>query len=202
MPIMIAFMARSEEMMVLVLLLTSLLASPASLAAGFDCTKAHTPVEKLICADPGLSRQDEQISRLYAVRRQAVTESTARQSLQDGQVRWLRQSRNICTDMACLKKAYEARLAELSPPEPAPPVADRAAPQPLAAEPLPSFVISAQGEQSLEFSVPRFGRYAVTVSSPQGTALQLVDRVAGPSAVQGVAGQADGRWDGFLDRGR
>jgi uncharacterized protein YecT (DUF1311 family) len=35
-------------------------------AASFDCAKARTKVEKLICADPQLSRQDSELAAAYA----------------------------------------------------------------------------------------------------------------------------------------
>jgi uncharacterized protein YecT (DUF1311 family) len=41
-----------------------LAASPAA-AASFDCGKARTKVEKLICADPQLSRQDSELAAAY-----------------------------------------------------------------------------------------------------------------------------------------
>ena len=43
-------------------LLLIAVAGPAS-AASFDCGKARTKVEKLICADPQLSRQDSDLAR-------------------------------------------------------------------------------------------------------------------------------------------
>ena len=45
-------------------LVPSLAASPAT-AASFDCAKARTKVEKLICKDPQLSRQDEEVAKAY-----------------------------------------------------------------------------------------------------------------------------------------
>ena len=45
-------------------LLLILLAAPAT-AASFDCAKARTKVEKLICKDPQLSRQDEDLAKAY-----------------------------------------------------------------------------------------------------------------------------------------
>lgn len=51
------------------------------------------------------------------------------------------------------------------------------------------------------FEVPAFGRYAVRVVSPFGTALRLVDSMAGPGPEDGIAGKRDGRLDGFLDPG-
>src|SRR5216110_1929003 len=61
--------------------------------------------------------------------------------------------------------------------------------------------VPARGRQEAILTVPAFGRYAVTVASPQGTALQLVDRIAGPGQAQGTTGKTDGRLDVFLDRG-
>jgi uncharacterized protein YecT (DUF1311 family) len=49
----------------IVLALAVPLASPAA-AASFDCGKARTKVEKLICADPQLSRQDSDLAAAYA----------------------------------------------------------------------------------------------------------------------------------------
>jgi uncharacterized protein YecT (DUF1311 family) len=45
-------------------LLLILVAAPAT-AASFDCAKARTKVEKLICKDPQLSRQDEDLAKAY-----------------------------------------------------------------------------------------------------------------------------------------
>ncbi len=59
----------------------------------------------------------------------------------------------------------------------------------------------ATGVHEAILSVPVFGRYAITVKSAQGTALQLVDRMAGPGDVQGAPGGRDGRIDAFLARG-
>jgi hypothetical protein len=61
--------------------------------------------------------------------------------------------------------------------------------------------VSAQGRQSAVLQVARFGRYSIRVTSPQGTGLQLTDRMAGPGPVAGAPGERDGRLDVFLDRG-
>ncbi len=61
--------------------------------------------------------------------------------------------------------------------------------------------VSAWGRREVLLHIERFGRYALTVESPRGAALQLIDRMAGPGEVVGVAGEQDGRLDLFLDRG-
>lgn len=60
---------------------------------------------------------------------------------------------------------------------------------------------AAAGRHDAILTVGAFGYYAVTAGSQQGTSLQLVDRMAGPGPVEGVAGERDGRIDAFLDRG-
>jgi uncharacterized protein YecT (DUF1311 family) len=50
--------------LLLIALVPSLGATPAT-AASFDCAKARAKVEKLICKDPQLSRQDEDLAKAY-----------------------------------------------------------------------------------------------------------------------------------------
>ncbi|WBS04003.1 lysozyme inhibitor LprI family protein [Pseudoduganella sp. SL102] len=73
----------------------------AAHAASFDCRKAATPVEAIICADPALSKADEEVAVLY--RRLLKLDPGARQ----GQREWLRTVRNRCKDVACLRAVYE-----------------------------------------------------------------------------------------------
>lgn len=62
--------------------------------------------------------------------------------------------------------------------------------------------VPAVGRGESVLSVPRFGRYAVTVKSSQGVALRAIDRMTGPQAWTGSAGKQDGRVDLLLDRGQ
>lgn len=57
------------------------------------------------------------------------------------------------------------------------------------------------GHTAVSFDVPGIGRYSVRVASPFGTALQLVDRMAGPGPADGVPGERDGRIDTILGPG-
>ena len=61
--------------------------------------------------------------------------------------------------------------------------------------------VEASGRREALLTVPRPGRYAVSVTSAQGCALRLVDRMAGPGKSAGEAGAADGRLDLLLDGG-
>ncbi len=123
----------------------------------------------------------------------------------------------------CLGTLYEARIAALetqinqprtataalpgaapAKTEPAAvPIAPQAA-EPKAAESrakLSRSLFPAKGANEALVTVGEFGRYSVIVKSDQGTAVQLVDRMAGPGTVDGTAGHSDGRVDAFLDRG-
>ncbi|MEI9984036.1 MAG: lysozyme inhibitor LprI family protein [Aliidongia sp.] len=122
---------------------------------------------------------------------------------------------------ACLTGQYNTRLAELAVAAPTPTVAAAAPPAPPKASPEPKPMpvaapakpaappapvlahssLPAHGAGETLVTVPGFGRYSVSVKSDQGTALQLIDRMAGPGPVQGIAGARDGRVDAFLDRG-
>ncbi|HKK07184.1 MAG TPA: hypothetical protein VKA50_15185 [Gammaproteobacteria bacterium] len=66
---------------------------------------------------------------------------------------------------------------------------------------LQDATLPATATHDTRLTVSGFGRYAISASSAQGTALQLVDRMGGPGPINGVAGKRDGRLDVFLDRG-
>ena len=80
-------------------------------AASFDCAKATTPTEKLICANPRVSDLDEYLGRYYSAARAALGRGGA--CLVPNQREWLRRVRNACKDAACLENSYLQRLAEL-----------------------------------------------------------------------------------------
>src|SRR6478735_8104066 len=90
--------------------ITAALWAPSASAASFDCAKAGTPTEKAICADPILSRLDEQLDDAYRV---AQKRAESRIALRDAQRKWLATRRDVCRDSGCLRAAYEARIDAL-----------------------------------------------------------------------------------------
>jgi uncharacterized protein len=94
---------------VLALLLATV--STVSQSASFDCAKAAMPIEKLICTDAELSRLDEELAVAY---RAALALASNTDSFKIEQRKWLAATRGQCADTPCLKRAYRARLAELS----------------------------------------------------------------------------------------
>jgi uncharacterized protein len=89
---------------------------PTFAQPSFDCAKAASPVERLICASPVLSGLDEMLARSYAVALDKL--AAAGTCLRIDQTRWLRSVRNACVDDACLQRAYRLRLGELNPFQP------------------------------------------------------------------------------------
>jgi uncharacterized protein len=82
-------------------------AGSTSTSPSFDCSKATTPVEKLICTNPELSKLDVGLAEMY---KEAVSKD---RSIRDDQRAW-NVEKNKCTDVDCLKSAYEDRISELT----------------------------------------------------------------------------------------
>ncbi|WP_448203260.1 lysozyme inhibitor LprI family protein [Azospirillum sp. sgz302134] len=111
--------------------LAVLAGSPAARAASFDCTKAKTPDEILICADPDLSRADERMAAAYKSLMEAVQaqglDAGVRDRLRGQQRAWvtLRNSRcdlksstkigpdNRATLVDCMRWSVLARIDDL-----------------------------------------------------------------------------------------
>lgn len=77
----------------------------------FDCAAAFSTAEHLICANPDLASADADLNALY---RALVKKPGHSVTLRGDQRRWLRQTRDGCTDAACLRSAYTQRVATLS----------------------------------------------------------------------------------------
>ncbi|MEK7764417.1 MAG: lysozyme inhibitor LprI family protein [Nitrospirota bacterium] len=76
--------------------------------AGFDCKKASTPVEQLICNNPELSELDTKLSLRYE--QGLVLRSSNQPALRKQQREWLRNVRDKCKDTVCLTSAYHKRF--------------------------------------------------------------------------------------------
>lgn len=83
-------------------------ATSGVLAASFDCSKATSQVERLICDTPTLSQQDDALAASY--RATLAVDPSAR----DRQKVWLREVRNQCKDVLCLATAYQQQIAAMS----------------------------------------------------------------------------------------
>ena len=80
-------------------------------AAGFDCNKASTLVEKAICSDSELSKLDDLLMISY---KEALGNISDTDKLKSEQRDWLANTRNKCQDADCLKRAYNKRISDIS----------------------------------------------------------------------------------------
>ncbi|MCO5411118.1 lysozyme inhibitor LprI family protein [Ralstonia mojiangensis] len=83
----------------------------AAITASFDCSKASSKIEKLICSTPETGDADRRLAAAYA---SAKSKSFDANALRSDQLAWMKQQRNACNDTACLLKTTEARIQALS----------------------------------------------------------------------------------------
>ena len=109
----------------LVLAASMLICCGAASAASFDCSKASTKVERMICATPVLSALDEELAAAFKARLAQDPGSAA--SITRDQRLWLAMARGACTTVECTEQAYRRRISglkfALGPLTPAPPLA-------------------------------------------------------------------------------
>ena len=81
-------------------------------AASFDCTKAATHVENIICSNTFISKLDDRLNINF---REEIEKATGEEKthLIKHQKHWLKFTRNRCEDAKCVRRAYWSRLIEL-----------------------------------------------------------------------------------------
>lgn len=81
-----------------------------SLKASFDCKKASTKTEIMICSDPALAQKDIEMGVAF---KQAVAASGDNGAgIKKGQKAWMKE-RNKCGDTPCLLQSYQEQIDEL-----------------------------------------------------------------------------------------
>ncbi|MGN8064382.1 lysozyme inhibitor LprI family protein [Ralstonia sp. 22111] len=83
----------------------------AVIEASFDCSKAASKIEHLICSSPDTASADVRLAKAWAA---AKAKSTNVNALKAQQIEWMKQERNACSDAACLLKVTEDRIQKLS----------------------------------------------------------------------------------------
>jgi uncharacterized protein len=86
-----------------------LCAGASARGASFDCRKAATTVEKLVCSEPRLSALDEELAATWAAARKLPGDAAA---LKAAQKAWM-QGRDACTDLDCIEQKYLVRIERL-----------------------------------------------------------------------------------------
>ena len=117
---------RALLMKTLITFIGFLIASHTAFTASFDCRKANTDVERMVCKDSKLSEFDVLISNDYEAMLRRVAEEYERFGVKEqtnavnkvkaSQREWLR-DRNKCEELKCVRASYETRRYQLNPTE-------------------------------------------------------------------------------------
>jgi uncharacterized protein len=86
--------------------------SDVAKGASFNCDKASTYAEHMVCSVPELSLLDDLLAHNYAVMRAANIGEGARSDLKATQRAWLVE-RDQCHNVDCLIDAYKQRVSEI-----------------------------------------------------------------------------------------
>ena len=86
-------------------------ANNSPFAPSFDCAKANTGPERLICGDRDLAKLDVDVSQAYSKAREKTSDKN---QIRTEQQNWMKNSRNACSDKDCMSKAMTQRIQELS----------------------------------------------------------------------------------------
>jgi uncharacterized protein YecT (DUF1311 family) len=89
--------------------ISALLFALSAHAASFDCAKARTKVEHIICDTPEISKLDDELNTAYKAALQDVKQAVI---VKQAQKRWMKE-RDRCADSACVMHAYANRLSTL-----------------------------------------------------------------------------------------
>jgi uncharacterized protein YecT (DUF1311 family) len=84
---------------------------PVTWAPSFDCSKASTEAERLICSSKDVSEADVKLARAYE---EATKASADKGSLKRAQLSWVKNERDTCEDILCMLSAYKNRLIQLA----------------------------------------------------------------------------------------
>jgi uncharacterized protein YecT (DUF1311 family) len=85
-------------------------ASSGTFSPSFDCKKASTGPERLICSNQQLASLDVQLMQAY---RRAMSSAPNRSSLRVAQIDWNKNQRDACSTAECMISAYKTRIQSL-----------------------------------------------------------------------------------------
>lgn len=85
--------------------------SHSAFGASFDCNKAASVMEKMICSNSELSQLDEKMAAAY---KHALANANNSAIIKARQRDWIKSVRNQCQDAACIAQAYSRRFEQLS----------------------------------------------------------------------------------------
>ena len=77
----------------------------------FDCAKASTGAERMICSNNELAQADVQLAQVYKT---ALSKSPDKAVLKKEQGAWIRNQRDACSDASAMLQVYQDRISQLS----------------------------------------------------------------------------------------
>jgi len=77
----------------------------------FDCAKASTGAERMICSNNDLAQADVQLAQAYKA---ALSKSPDKAALKKEQGAWIRSQRDACSDASAMLQVYQDRISQLS----------------------------------------------------------------------------------------
>ena len=80
-------------------------------APSFDCIKASTAAERMICSNSELAQVDVRLAQAYKV---ALNKSSNKPALKKEQGAWIRNQRDSCSDAGAMLQVYQDRILQLS----------------------------------------------------------------------------------------
>lgn len=78
-------------------------------AASFDCTKATSDVERMVCSDHKLNRLDDFLSQNFNIAMNSEMPESVKSDIRKTQGEWI-ERRDSCTDEQCVKNMYSRRI--------------------------------------------------------------------------------------------
>lgn len=87
-----------------------LVLSTSSYAASFDCAKAKSNNEKIICSNESISKMDDDLSQNY---KELISLYKDTKAIKTWQKDWLISLKNQCKDAKCLEDSYKNRIKEI-----------------------------------------------------------------------------------------
>jgi uncharacterized protein len=90
-----------------------LVPAAAASAAGFDCSKAASPDELAVCANPQLSALDSEMTGLWFAYSRVPLLMGSSGNRHDEAEAFLARRKACGGDIGCLTKAYQERIAQL-----------------------------------------------------------------------------------------
>lgn len=81
-------------------------------AQSFDCSKASTRVERLICDNPRLGELDSDLAEAYQTALRDSPWASANRRIRAEQKAWIAR-RDRCNNAGCVKRMYQMRLGQL-----------------------------------------------------------------------------------------